>query len=425
MDFINKIFKGDKVIWAIFALLCIISIFEVFSAASTLTYKTGDHWNPVTQHTKFLALGIGMMILVQNIRYQWFKLGAYLLMPASILLLIAAILFGDDINGATRWLSVAGIQFQPSEVAKIAIVCYIALILSKFQREDHADVKALYYIGGGVGLFAIIIAMDNLSTALLLCIVAFMMLIIGQIKTMTLIKATGVAIAGVLAIIGLSMMLTTFVGPKKNPFNRVQTWVNRLTNHFGNDDSTVDISKYLKDNAQRGHANIAIASSNIVGVGPGNSVQRDFLSQAFSDFIYAIIIEELGLIGGILVVFLYLWILNRIFKIAKRCQDRFSIFLVIAIGLILVTQAMVNMMVAVEILPITGQPLPLISKGGSSSVINCVMLGMVLSVSYFTELDISRKEAVLAKEAIEAENVPDTPQSAILSDDKGFEDEKK
>lgn len=424
MDFINKIFKGDKVIWAIFTILCIISIFEVFSAASTLTYKSGNHWNPVTQHTRYLAIGLGAMILVQNIRYQWFKLGAYALMPISLILLVAAILFGADINGATRWLSIFGIQFQPSEVAKIAVICFIALILSKYQKEEHADPKALYYIGAGVGLFAIIIAMDNLSTALLFCLVAFMMLIVGQVKTMTLVKSMGIAMAGVLAIIGLSMLLTTFVGQDKNPFNRVQTWVNRLTNHFNNDDSSISISDYLRDNAQRGHANIAIASSHVIGVGPGNSVQRDFLSQAFSDFIYAIIIEELGLLGGAIVMFLYLLILNRILKIAKRCQDRFSTFLVIAIGLMLVTQAMVNMMVAVEILPITGQPLPLISKGGSSSVINCIMLGMVLSVSYFTELDLAKKGAA-TKAAEKLEGIPEVPQSAILIDDKGFEDEKR
>lgn len=423
MDFINKIFKGDKVIWMIFAILCVISIIEVFSSASTLTYKSGDHLGPIIQHTRYLALGVVAMIIIQNIRYQWFKLGAYLLMPISLIMLICAILFGDNINGANRWLSFFGIQFQPSEIAKVALVCFMALVLSRNQREDSADIKALYIIGAGTGLFAIVIAMDNLSTAILICAVAFAMLVIGRIKWWTMIKALGVAIAGVLLLIGITITITTFVGKEKNPFGRVQTWVNRIVNHFDGDEKTLSIAEYFDKNGQRGHANIAIGTSNIVGVGPGNSVQRDFLSQAFSDFIYAIIIEELGLLGGGLVTLLYIMLLIRIYKISKQCQDRFSIFLIIGIGLMLVSQAMINMMVAVEILPVTGQPLPLVSKGGSSGIINCVMIGMILSVSYFNQVDASKRKEI--EESENVDNIPEAPQSKILSEDEGFADEKK
>lgn len=435
MDLISKIFKGDKVIWMIFALLCVVSVIEVFSAASTLTYKSGNHWGPIMQHSKFLLLGLLAMLFVQNIRYQWFKVFAFLVTPIAFLLLLWAtakgFISGDRINGAARWVSILGVQFQPSEVAKLGLICIIAYVLSIYQKEDHADNKAFLWIVGVTTPILLLIGIENLSTAALLGLVTFIMLFIGRVKILTLLKAVGAVIILVAAIIGVTYLVSTFSKDQdRTIFHRATTWVNRITKHINDEEDTVPVAVYMEHNAQRGHANIAIASSNIMGVGPGNSVQRDFLSQAFSDFIYAIIIEELGLVGGIGVTLLYIWLLMRIGKIAKKCRDRFSMFLVLGIGLILVTQAMINMMVAVGLFPITGQPLPLISKGGSSAVINCVLLGMVLSVSYYTDLQIEReqkiKEATTKSELEELnqEDIGQIPNSPMLKEDNGFIDEK-
>lgn len=437
MDLISKIFKGDKVIWMIFALLCVVSVIEVFSAASILTYKSGNHWAPIMQHSKYLLIGLLTMLFVQNVRYQWFKVFAFLIVPVSFLLLLWAsakgYASGERVNGAARWLEFFGIRFQPSEVAKLGLVCIIAYVLSIYQKEDHADNKAFYWIIGVTTPIILLIGLENFSTAALLLVVIFIMLFIGRVKILTLIKGVGSGIIILTAIVGIAFLFSTFdKSEKKGPtiFHRATTWVNRITNHISDAEDTLPVAKYLEEYGQRGHANIAIASSNIMGVGPGNSIQRDFLSQAFSDFIYAIIIEELGLIGGIGVTLLYIWLLMRIGKIAKKCRDRFSMFLVLGIGLMLVIQAMINMMVAVGLLPITGQPLPLISKGGSSGVINCVLLGMVLSVSYYTDLQIEREQKIKEAttkdelEELNQEDIGQIPNSPMLKEDSGFIDEK-
>ena len=433
MDLIRKIFKGDKVIWMIFVFICVISIIEVFSAASTLTYKSNDHWSPIIQHSRYLLIGFLTMLCMQNIKYQWFKLFAYIVTPLAFVFLIWAtakgFISGDRVNGAARWISILGIQFQPSEVAKLGLLCTIAYVLSRYQKEKHADNKAFAIIAIIAGTLCLFIAIENFSTAALIGLVTLVMMYIGRIKISILLKSISIIALVSLSLIG-SFYLAENTGLKVPAvFHRASTWVARLDN-FGDANEKMPASKYVKDNPQRGHDNIAIASSHVIGTGPGNSVQRDFLSQAFSDFIYAIIIEELGLLGGGLVTLLYIWLLIRIGRIAKKCQDRFGMFLVIGIGLMLVSQAMVNMMVAVDLLPITGQPLPLISKGGSSAVINSVLLGMVLSVSHFTDLQIEQEEKLkLATTSdlnidTEIKNLPQGPQTELLKDDDGFTEEE-
>lgn len=409
MDLIKDLFKGDKVIWIIFLFLCLISIVEVFSAASTLTYKSGDHWGPITQHSVILMVGACIVVAVHNIPYRFFRVLPFFLLPISMLLLLFVMgmgfITGDRVNGAARWMTIAGIQFQPSELAKMAVIIVTAYILSQFQEEDRANPKAFKYIMWITGLVFALIAPENGSTAALLFGVVFLMMFIGRVPWPLLAKTVG--IIGVFVALAVSIMM---IVPTKNlnkvpMMHRVETWQNRVKGFF-EDKEAVPAAKYdIDKDAQIAHANIAIASSHLIGKMPGNSVQRDFLSQAFSDFIFAIVIEELGLIGGAFVVALYLWLLMRAGKIAQRSEKSFPAFLVMGIALLLVSQAMLNMMVAVGLFPVTGQPLPLISKGGTSTLINCAYIGMILSVSrYVIEKEEKRAaEQQLLEAATQAE----------------------
>ncbi|EJX11173.1 rod shape-determining protein rodA [gut metagenome] len=409
MDLIKDLFKGDKVIWIIFLFLCLISIVEVFSAASTLTYKSGDHWGPITQHSVILMVGACIVVAVHNIPYRFFRVLPFFLLPISMLLLLFVMgmgfITGDRVNGAARWMTIAGIQFQPSELAKMAVIIVTAYILSQFQEEDRANPKAFKYIMWITGLVFALIAPENGSTAALLFGVVFLMMFIGRVPWPLLAKTVG--IIGVFLALAVSiMMIVPAKDLNKVPMmHRVETWQNRVKGFF-EDKEAVPAAKYdIDKDAQIAHANIAIASSHLIGKMPGNSVQRDFLSQAFSDFIFAIVIEELGLIGGAFVVALYLWLLMRAGKIAQRSEKSFPAFLVMGIALLLVSQAMLNMMVAVGLFPVTGQPLPLISKGGTSTLINCAYIGMILSVSrYVIEKEEKRAaEQQLLEAATQAE----------------------
>ena len=375
MDLLKSIFKGDKVIWIIFLFLCLISITEVFSAASTLTYKSGDHWGPITQHSIILMVGAVIVVLMHNIPYKWFQVFPVFLLPASAILLVLVMMM-ERINGAARWMTFMGIQFQPSEIAKMAVIIVTAFILSKGQDEDGANPKAFKRIMIITGIICLLIAPENLSTAALLFGVVFLMMFIGRVSAKKLlILIGGLASVGVIAVAFLLMTKNSDI-----PFlHRFDTWRARIEKFTS--DKEVPAAKFdIDKDAQIAHARIAVATSNVVGKGPGNSVQRDFLSQAFSDFIFAIIIEELGLVGGGVVVFL----LIRVGRIAKKCDRTFPAFLIIGIALLLVSQAVFNMMVAVGLAPVTGQPLPLISKGGTSTLINCAYIGMILSVSRYT-----------------------------------------
>ena len=395
MDLIKDIFKGDKVIWIIFLVLCLISIVEVFSAASTLTYKSGDHWGPITQHSVIMMVGAFIVVLVHNIPCKYFRVLPFFLLPLSCILLLIVMVMGNYVNGAARWMSFAGVQFQPSELAKMAVIIVTAFILSRFQEEDNANPKAFKYIMWILVIVLALIAPENGSTAALLFGVVFLMMVIGRIPWKQLGMLIGVSLL-LLSIFGGIIMVTPASKYRDLPMmHRVETWQNRIKGHFENKEAVPAAKFDIDKDAQIAHANIAIATSHVIGKMPGNSVQRDFLSQAFSDFIFAIIIEELGLLGGAFIVMLYLWLLIRAGKIAKRCEKTFPAFLIMGIAMLLVAQAMLNMMVAVGLFPVTGQPLPLISKGGTSTLINCAYIGMMLSVSRY----VADKEEQKLKEA--------------------------
>lgn len=387
MNLIKDLFKGDKVIWIIFLFLCLISVIEVFSAASTLTYKSGDHWGPITQHSVILMVGAFIVVLVHNIPCKYFSVLPFFLLPISCILLLfvmgMGIITGDRINGAARWMTFFGIQFQPSELAKMAVIIVTAFILSKFQEEDGAHPKAFKYIMWIIGIVFILIAPENGSTAALLAGVVFLMMLIGRVPWKQIGKLVGTVGLALTLLISVIVLIPPKVYENVPGTHRFSTWQSRIKGFF-EDKGAIPAAKFdIDKDAQVAHANIAIATSHIIGKMPGNSVQRDFLSQAFSDFIFAIVIEELGLLGGVFIVMLYLWLLIRAGRIAKRCDKHFPAFLVMGIALLLVSQAMLNMMVAVGLFPVTGQPLPLISKGGTSTLINCAYIGMILSVSRY------------------------------------------
>ncbi len=396
---LGNIFKGDKVIWMVFFFLCLISIVEVFSASSGLTYKGGNYMAPIIKHILILGVGIFFMVVTLNIKCKYFKIATPILLIISVTTLIWVYFAGQATNDAQRWISFLGMQFQPSEIAKGTMVLATAQILSAMQTDNGADKHAMKYILFVCAGIIPLIAAENLSTAALLCVVIFFMMVVGQVPAQQLGKLIGIVVLGIVGVIALVMILGKDVqqpdeknnlteqvaAASEKPkgggvFHRFDTWKSRI-DKFLNSKEVAPEDVDLDKDAQVAHANIAIASSNVIGKGPGNSVERDFLSQAFSDFIYAIIIEETGIVGAFFVGMLYIILLFRTGRIANRCENNFPAFLAMGLALLLVTQALFNMCVAVGLAPVTGQPLPLVSKGGTSSIINCVYIGVILSVS--------------------------------------------
>ena len=410
---ISNIFKGDKVIWMVFFFLCMISIVEVFSASSNLTYKSNNFIMPIIKHSGTIIFGVVVAIITLNIPCRYFKLLTPMALAISFITLLWVLVAGQNINGAQRVIEIPGFTFQPSEIAKGSLILAVAQILSAMQHEHGADRNAFKYIMFLTLPMAFLIMVENLSTALLLCSVSFLMMFIGRVPYRQLGWLR--AIAGALVVLALSFIMlvgsnnadvttkeaTEQIAQKEETkkkegaieslFHRADTWKGRILK-FSNKEEIAPEDYDLDKDAQVAHANIAIVSSNIIGKGPGNSVERDFLAQAFSDFIYAIVIEEMGILGAAFVVLLYVILMFRAARIASRCENNFPAFLIMGLALLFVVQASFNMMVAVGIVPVTGQPLPLISKGGTSTIINCAYIGAMLSVSRSAKLRMKNSD---------------------------------
>lgn len=414
---IGNIFKGDKVIWMVFFFLCMISIVEVFSASSNLTYKTQNYMGPIFYHCLMLAMGFVVTVVTLLLPCRYFKLFTPILILLSYVTLLWVLVGGESINGANRVITLfGGITFQPSEIAKGTMVLVTAQILSAMQRENGADRRALTYILIVVLPAVILIGLENLSTACLLVGVVFLMMVIGRVPTSQLLKLCAAGILFVAVLLSLILTVGAAEGQHEKTMamsemvdadgtkmdrdaikhggitHRFSTWRSRILDMVGGHADVPPEEYDLEKNYQVGHAKIAIATSGIIGKGPGNSTERDFLPQAFSDFIYAIIIEETGIFGASFVVLLYVILLWRAWRIASRCENNFPAFLMLGLTLMLVMQALFNMMVAVRLGPVTGQPLPLISKGGTSTIINCAYLGAILSVSRSAKMRKNSKE---------------------------------
>lgn len=373
----SKMFKGDKVIWFIFIALCIISLLEVFSATSTIVYRQQSHWGPILRHFIFLLIGLGGVMTLQFIPPKYFSL-LILGVPFSVVLLVITMFLGEDVNGAQRWLGIGAFTIQPSEIAKISLIGFVAFFLSRMKPENTNLIFKIVIIA--ISATCGCILTENLSTALLLGIVCFMMLIIGQVPW----KKIGLIVLVCVSALIILLLSLSFLPDSILP-GRFSTWKARIERH--GEDSNIVIgengtTKYeiTDQNYQITHAKIAIANGGIVGL-PGSGVERDFLPQAYSDFIFAIILEEMGLIGGLFVLFLYLVLLIRAGILASKCDKKFPRYLILGSALMLGLQGFINMAVAVDLIPVTGQPLPLVSRGGTSTIITCIYFGIILSCS--------------------------------------------
>ena len=380
----KNLIHGDLGIWAVFIILCAISLIEVYSASSRMTFASGAYWDPIMQHSSFMLMGIFIAWLVHFIPCNYFKLLCTIGIFLSIFLLIAVLVIGQKTNDAGRWIQIGFIRFQPSEIAKLSLVGFSAFILSSLRDEKGASPTALKIVALAAFITIVLIFTENASTAFIIAIVMYCICFYAQIHKSILIGALCLLVGGIGSIFvaahSIPEQTLTEWSKSTGPLHRAATWVHRITDK---QERPADPTKFKpQDNPQKTYAKVAIATSNIIGRGPGNSRQRDFIPQAFSDFIYAIIIEELGIVGAVAVLALYLILMYRSMRIAQKCKSLFPAYLVMGLALMIVVQAMMNMAVAVGAFPVTGQPLPLVSRGGTSLFITCTYIGMILSVSH-------------------------------------------
>ena len=404
-ELVNSL-KGDKVIWAFVALLALFSFMSVFSASSNLAYKndgSGNTFSYLLKHAAQVLVGFFILYKIHKVPYHYFKTISKILLPVVWGLLIYTLLKGTIIEGAnaSRWIQIPfiGITFQTSALASIVLYVYVAHYLSKKRETPITFQKSLWELWTPVFITLIFILPANFSTAALIFSMVIMLVFIGKYP----LKYIGVILgAGAIGLLFFVLVAKTF--PDAFP-NRVDTWMARIDN-FATD-------KPDEDDYQIEKAKIAIASGGLYGLGPGKSVQKNFLPQSSSDFIYAIIVEEYGMVGGICILGLYLLLLFRFVVAAHKANSLFGKLVVVGLGFPIIFQAMTNMAVAVELLPVTGQTLPLISSGGTSIWMTCIALGIILSVT--------KKEEEIAEELAEKQKRDDALQKLI---DKQLEEDE-
>ena len=384
----RQLLNGDRTIWAMVFVLCAISLVEVFSASSRLTFGKESFLTPIISHSVHLGIGFVGMYLVHLLHYKWYKLFPVLLVPLSVILLAYLSVQSASSSGAERWINMGFFQLQPSELGKIGVIMSVAYWLSKLKQDDPLSQSNTFWkIMALTGLVCLLIVGENLSTAVLLAGVIFVMMILGGIAWRRMLALTGVVVAvGVVAVVILLFVPAQTIRDSRIIPSRATTWQARLQDFFQpgseGDPTAYDYARTVApEKPQETHANIAIATSNILGKGPGNSDERDYLQEASCDFIYAIIIEELGMVGGIFVMLVYIVLLFRVGRIATRCKEKYPAYLAMGLGMLLGLQAFINMSVAVGLFPVTGQPLPLISKGGTSVLMTSGCIGMLLGIS--------------------------------------------
>jgi len=383
MSTVFKHIKGDKTIWAVVGLLALLSFLPVYSASSNLAYLYGDG-NTIKfllKHFAHLLLGFAILYGVHKIPYRYFRGLSIIALPIVFILLLITMSQGTTIEGAnaSRWIRVpfVGVTFQTSTLAAVVLMTYVARYLSKIKDRSVTFKETLLPLWLPIFLILALILPANLSTTAII----FSMLVV-----LVFIGGYPIRYLGIVLGIGLLLLTMFIVTAKAFPDlfpNRVDTWMSRIESFMDDKDTPADY--------QIEKAKIAIASGGVTGLGPGKSIQKNFLPQSSSDFIYAIIVEEFGMIGGLFLMFLYMMLLFRIVIVAHKSDTIFGKLLVIGVGLPIVFMALINMAVAVELFPVTGQTLPLISSGGTSIWMTCLAVGMVLSVS-------SKREAVVVNE---------------------------
>ncbi|PWE01410.1 FtsW/RodA/SpoVE family cell cycle protein [Marinilabilia rubra] len=392
-NFIRKYVKGDQTIWVIIIFLALVSLLTVYSSTGSLAYKTqgGNTTYFMFKQLAFLMVGMTLIVVVHHIPYKYFIIFSLPALYFSILMLGVTLMSGQNLNEASRWLTVPGIglSFQPSEMAKLALIVYVARVLAQHQREGEPTYGAFGPIMIHTGIVCLLIFPENLSTSVLLGGVVMLMMYLGRVPFKNLFFTGFGGIALVTLVLVLAMNDIVLI-------DRAETWAARVE-RFMDDDA--EVNEYGSD-YQVTQSKIAIATGGILGKGPGNSDQRNFLPHPYSDFIYAIIAEEFGLLGAILVLAAYFFFLGRIGVLVRSSNRTFPAFMVLGLGLMLVIQAFVNMGVAVGIFPVTGQPLPLVSMGGTSILFTCLALGAILSVSRHNQIE---KKKQMEKESAQAE----------------------
>ena len=382
------LFKGDKVIWVVFITLCAISWVEVFSATSRQTYASGNYWSPIIKHSGFLVGGIFVAWFIHNLKAQWIDKFSKTIYWLGFIGLLWAQFMGTRLNDSARWISIMGITFQPMEIAKMGLVMMTARILAKNQDEDGTNSRAFVDIIKYSVLPVALILKENFSSAFILSVTIFLMMFVGRVPKRLLLRTLGVGF--VLGAIGITAVMMTPESVKSSSFgSKVITWQHRIKDAFNSKPVTAE--EYDEnENEQKTYSHIAVASSHLIGCGPGNSIQRDFIPHAYSDYIFAVIIEELGLLSAIGVMLLYLTLLYSCGKIAKKCDDPYTAFLSMGIGMIIVMQALLHMYISVGNF-VTGQPLPLMSQGGTSFLINSIYVGFLLCISRYANAANDKK----------------------------------
>ena len=378
-------------IWIIVFLLSMISIAAVYSSSSALAFKENKSTvDFLFKQMRFVVFGLTALYICYRIPLGWYRMLSYMGIVVSIGLLTATLIFGNKYNDAERWLRIFGVSFQPAEIAKIAVVLYLSKVLEDFKFETFKEF--LIWVVAPLGVVILLILYGSISTGLLVSAVAFIMFVIAGIKWKHLFKTAG--IAG--AVLGLVMLLNLTFGL----FPRVETAINRIKNFSSeqehNDNmSPVEKQRILDRTYQADMAKIAVSSVGVLGKGPGNSTQRNLLPHPYSDFIYAIIIEEWGFIGGLIVLMLYVWFFTRCVMVSNSCTTTFSSMMVTGLAILITSQALLHICVNVGLLPVTGHTLPLISLGGTSLVIMSGAFGMILSVSRTVENVKVKEEAAI------------------------------
>jgi cell division protein FtsW len=396
--------KGDKVIWALVVLLTLVSLLAVYSATGSLAYKNykGNTEIYLFKQVAFILAGIMVIYFAHLVNYTFYSRAAKIIFLLSLPLLFYTLFFGVKMNEGSRWirLPIINMTMQTSDLAKLALFMYLARLLSKKQDVIKDLKKGFLPVILPVALTCALIAPANLSTALLLGASCLMLLFIGRVNTKHILMTIGIALIPIAFLVAAAVIRhksdkeEMLVAKKTSSAltARVDTWIGRVESFiYGNKDD-VDNGAY-----QVNQAKIAIAKGGVFGLGPGNSTTRDFLPQAYNDFIYAIIIEEYGLLGGAFIMFIYLVFLYRCIRIFKRCPFAFGAFLALGLSFTLAIQAVANMAVTVNLLPVTGVTLPLVSMGGTSFIFTCLAIGIILSVARNVEQLEGKAAAEFAK----------------------------
>ncbi|MCF0219643.1 MAG: FtsW/RodA/SpoVE family cell cycle protein [Muribaculaceae bacterium] len=403
--------KADKHIWGIYICLLLISLVELYSASSreVIAHSSFGVLGPVVRHAMMLGIGLIIVITLQKVHYKWFIPATYIFVFVSICMMIYVLFFGDIINGARRSFTLVFFQIQPAEFMKLSAVLLVSLIMAKSQMKKDIGVtnKGMWASAIAILIFGGLLIKNGMTNTILLMAVSLSMMLIGGVKFWRILTVILIyAVCGLLFVMALSkgkdeennLSATTPIeqvtAEQKDETNRLGTWLGRLERYFDGDETPKFQQDITAENRQEMYAYMAQANGGVIGVFPGNSRETARLPLAFSDFIYSIIIEDLGFIGGLFILVLYLWLLGRASAVASRCSRAYPALLVIGMAVMIVFQAIVHMAIVTGAMPVSGQPLPLISKGGSSILVTSIAFGIMLSVSRFATNQSSKKREI-------------------------------